>query len=73
MIERELMKNITLISNPVLKSELKQKKKMIFDQKVEKNRLTQLQKELLGGGAMNEETETMNEGGAMSDEELIEG
>ena len=42
------MKNIELISNPVLKAELREKKTKIFEQKVNKSRLTELQEELLG-------------------------
>lgn len=64
ILERELIKNVELISNPLLKSELKQKRKRIFEQKVNENKKSQLQKELLGDVATNDD-------GAMAGEDEI--
>lgn len=47
-LERELMKNSALISDPQLKSEIEGKKMKIIEQSEEEHRLVQLRKQLLG-------------------------
>lgn len=64
MLERELIKNIELISNPVLKAELKQKRSRVYEQQVKKSRVNQLQKELLGEKVQEEEA-------AGSDDDMV--
>lgn len=67
ILERELMKNVELISNPLLKYELKEKKKRVFEQVVNENKKSQLQRELLGESgpkkkeAMAEEDDLIDE------------